>query len=893
MHAGASRLLLLLFTALLLLSATHAPPPAAAEPGASVFGVNSHLGTRHGDQQTVGQGIDALAQAETGWVREEIQWGLLDPNRSGEYLAGRWELLDTVIEEQTARGINIIGLLNDAPGAAPPDTAGFVRFARDAVRRYPQIQYWEIWNEPANPLYWNQPREQAIVSYTALLKAVSQAIREVNPQAQIISGGIVPTNADFLRGIHANGGWGAFDIVGIHPYVDPYTPEAGQIGSGGDLSKIRMLVDAFGTKPIWATEFGWSTGHASRLAGGGSPATPEEQANYLVRGATLLRAAGVERIIWYKLKDENEDGTNQYGLFEHASGRTDFSQPKPAFAAFATLNRQLAQATNPRPLTLGQSSIVLDFEQPLEWRPGPPLGSLRHSTALAHRGSTSGALSYTFSNTGGGGNDWVGLSPPEEIPIPGQPTRMGIWVHGNGSGHELKVWLRDANNEVLQFRLGIVGTGGWRFLSRPINVEVPAWDRMTDFGTPGNGRLDYPIRFVAFVYDDNPNSETGSGTIHIDDLTALSPARGVRFDKGDGVVDVLWALGSEQVRLPTTSDAATLVDRSGTAQTMTASNGAFTLDLTERPLYLHHQGGPTAPPPPTPQPTPEPPPAPAPPGNPLDETPPAPADGTFGHPAMERTWQRTDLPVRDGAPGLQPRSWIWGPAPITARTQEPYAEGTGGERVVQYFDKSRMEINNPAQGTVTNGLLALEMIEGRIQVGDAAYVEHTPSAEAVAGDPAAQNPNAPTYRSFRSVSFPINAERAPNRVGQTVTEVLQRDGSTTQNADLARYGVTIDFYSEQLGHNVPGVFTDFLNRRGVVYENGGFSQQQIIDWLFVTGYPISEPYWARVRVGGEEKDVLMQAFQRRVLTYTPTNDPAWRVEMGNVGQHYLRWRYGE
>jgi hypothetical protein len=79
----------------------------------------------------------------------------------------------------------------------------------------------------------------------------------------------------------------------------------------------------------------------------------------------------------------------------------------------------------------------------------------------------------------------------------------------------------------------------------------------------------------------------------------------------------------------------------------------------------------------------------------------------------------------------------------------------------------------------------------------------------------------------------------------------------------------------------------------VVYENGGFSQQQIIDWLFVTGYPISEPYWARVRVGGEEKDVLMQAFQRRVLTYTPTNDPAWRVEMGNVGQHYLRWRYGE
>jgi hypothetical protein len=260
---------------------------------------------------------------------------------------------------------------------------------------------------------------------------------------------------------------------------------------------------------------------------------------------------------------------------------------------------------------------------------------------------------------------------------------------------------------------------------------------------------------------------------------------------------------------------------------------------------------------------------------------------------MQQAWERTDLPVRDGAPGMQPRSWIWGDGPTSAPAREAYAEGVGGERVVQYFDKSRMEINNPAQGVVTNGLLSMEMIEGRIQVGDTAYEEYVPAEQAVAGDPAAANPNAPTYRSFRSVSFPVNEDRAPTRIGQVVTEVLHQDGSTTQNSSLARYDVRISYYDEQLGHNIPGVFIDFLNKRGMVYENGSFSQQQIIDWLFVTGYPISEPYWARVRVGGVEKDVLMQAFQRRVLTYTPDNDPAWRVEMGNVGQHYLRWRYGE
>jgi hypothetical protein len=49
----------------------------------------------------------------------------------------------------------------------------------------------------------------------------------------------------------------------------------------------------------------------------------------------------------------------------------------------------------------------------------------------------------------------------------------------------------------------------------------------------------------------------------------------------------------------------------------------------------------------------------------------------------------------------------------------------------------------------------------------------------------------------------------------------------------------------------------------------------------------------RVRVGGVERDVLVQAYQRRVLTYTPNNPVGWQVEMGNVGRHYYQWRYNE
>lgn len=64
----------------------------------------------------------------------------------------------------------------------------------------------------------------------------------------------------------------------------------------------------------------------------------------------------------------------------------------------------------------------------------------------------------------------------------------------------------------------------------------------------------------------------------------------------------------------------------------------------------------------------------------------------FADEAFEQTWERTDKPVADGDVS---RTWMWGPEPYTEGMMEEYAESPNGERLVQYFDKSRMEINNP------------------------------------------------------------------------------------------------------------------------------------------------------------------------------------------------------
>src|SRR5438093_4092587 len=65
------------------------------------------------------------------------------------------------------------------------------------------------------------------------------------------------------------------------------------------------------------------------------------------------------------------------------------------------------------------------------------------------------------------------------------------------------------------------------------------------------------------------------------------------------------------------------------------------------------------------------------------------APPAFAGSAFEATWRRTDAPVASG--GVK-RSWFWGPAPDTAGLMEEYKQGAGGKRLVQYFDKSRMEI---------------------------------------------------------------------------------------------------------------------------------------------------------------------------------------------------------
>ena len=263
--------------------------------------------------------------------------------------------------------------------------------------------------------------------------------------------------------------------------------------------------------------------------------------------------------------------------------------------------------------------------------------------------------------------------------------------------------------------------------------------------------------------------------------------------------------------------------------------------------------------------------------------------GPLNHP-FDATWHRTDGPVANGTLG---RTWIWGPRESATDLVDAYAEAPEGQRAVRYFDKSRMELTHPDSDPespwyVTNGLLVVELMTGRRQIGDDEFEALDPASIPVAGD--SSSIDVPAYGVLRElVDLPARVD------GSAIIELVSPTGTVAEDAALAEEGV----YAAHrvtvpgLDHQVANVFWEFMNSSGPVLIDGELRDDQLfISPFFATGYPLTEAYWVNARLGGLDQLILFQAFERRVLTYAPSNPTGWQVESGNVGLHYYEWLYG-
>ncbi len=344
------------------------------------FGMVAALANRvRADERDVA--IQLLQEAGVQWQREEILWDRVQQESGGPFVwdgdgSGFYEY-DQAIGAQVAAGIKVLGLLTYNPAwfksKNPPPEAwidDWYAYVYATVRRYGAerdwITHWELWNEPNVREAGYESGLYEIKDFVRLLAVGHAAARAADPNARIIMAGMSgQTDTDkqfsydwleYMEQVGALGGWEYVDILALHPY-HPAPPE-GYVTRFGrsvtlldELDTLQAMMQRYGTKPVWITEFGYTT---SSIA----PGVAEiDQALFLLRSYLLMLAhPTVETVFWYDFRNDTlpsapyeqpvYDSRNyefHYGLLRRAFP-LDPLQPdlrKPAFIAYRTMTQIL------------------------------------------------------------------------------------------------------------------------------------------------------------------------------------------------------------------------------------------------------------------------------------------------------------------------------------------------------------------------------------------------------------------------------------------------------------------------------------------------------------------------------------------------------------------------
>jgi hypothetical protein len=373
-----------------------------------------------------GSGLLPAREANTSFVRYNgVRWGDIEPEQGQR----NWPLLsDLEIQLRTAaqNDLHVILVVRYTPDWAqkvPGATCGPVRqdklgafgdFMYDLVVRYSgapyHVKHWEIWNEPdVDPELamdfgpqvpfgcWGDPGDPYYGGryYATMLKAIYPRIKEADPDAQVLVGGLLMScnpngagclnNLDrqagmFFEGILVNYGGGSFDGVAFHNYdyhligvlggYFSYKWNSSWINSGPALiakaNFLNDLLEKYGVseKYLMNTETALLCGGFNDPPGGpGCESDPSStfeltKAYYVAQAYTASAALGLKANIWYSLS-----GWRNSGLLYNDQ------TPRPAYLAFQFSRQILGDLSEGEALTSldtgGDEDILgYKFEQP-------------------------------------------------------------------------------------------------------------------------------------------------------------------------------------------------------------------------------------------------------------------------------------------------------------------------------------------------------------------------------------------------------------------------------------------------------------------------------------------------------------------------------------------------
>ena len=354
--------------------------PTASASAEQLPGISAHLMWSDMSAAEQDRQLDLISSAGGQITRVDVGWSSLEETGKGKYEQWYLDRLDSVVAKAEQHGVQLLITLTDSPcwassapeslkqGCAgawwdryvqrypPVDAQDYADALAFLVRRYgDRVAGWEIWNEPNLQFFFNSNDRPA--DYARIVRAAYPAAKAADPSATVIAGSMAETPVSFVKALFEHGIAGYFDAFSIHPYCGDSSPldrlEDRWIKNSfiRGVPAVRDVLLSYGEdKPIWLTEFGWSTSTIRGMATWMNGVDPQTQAQYIEQALLKVREwPYVPVAIIFELQDENgdlRDRNSNFGLLRYDG------TPKPSFEAF---RRGAVALTTSGPVSTPQS----------------------------------------------------------------------------------------------------------------------------------------------------------------------------------------------------------------------------------------------------------------------------------------------------------------------------------------------------------------------------------------------------------------------------------------------------------------------------------------------------------------------------------------------------------
>lgn len=313
------------------------------------FGLN-------GGHTVTSVGVSEAMMGDMGakWQRAATTWSQV------ESVKNKLEMPDEIIEflkSCKSNGINVLmGLQEGNPvyedmesvrhmPRTDDDIAAYARFcAFTAEKQKEYVQYYSILNE-YNVWNFNKNMDSP-ETYVKIVKAASEAIEDVYPQAKIVGFEAAHIDLDFIEKAFAAGIGDYIDVVAVHPYDWSGGFQTDTLAD--NISELKKIMKKYGADmPVWITESGYFTyepgaGGVELLDGVWHGVTEEEQAAFLSETRVAVKAMGLaDKMFVYTFHEfgaplyNNQDS---FGIVDYWYDTDSPNSAKPSYIALSASN---------------------------------------------------------------------------------------------------------------------------------------------------------------------------------------------------------------------------------------------------------------------------------------------------------------------------------------------------------------------------------------------------------------------------------------------------------------------------------------------------------------------------------------------------------------------------